>query len=74
MKVDTGIRQNGRVEILGGVKAGQTVVTDGVVKLTDGVPVRLPGANKSGANKSGANRPGENGPEAKSASADRAAG
>jgi membrane fusion protein (multidrug efflux system) len=69
MKVDTGIRQNGRVEILGGVKAGQTVVTDGVVKLTDGVPVRLPGANKSGAN-----RPGENGPEAKSASADRAAG
>src|SRR3546814_1638263 len=39
-KVDTGIRQNGLVEILGGVKAGQTVVTDGVVKLTDGVPVR----------------------------------
>ena len=54
-KVDTGIRQNGLVEILGGVKPGQTVVTDGVVKLTDGVPVRLPG-------------------EAKSASADRAAG
>lgn len=57
-KVDTGIRQNGLVEILGGVKPGQTVVTDGVVKLTDGVPVRLPGEK----------------PEAKSASADRAAG
>lgn len=57
-KVDTGIRQNGLVEILGGVKAGQTVVTDGVVKLTDGVPVRLPGDK----------------PEAKSASAGRAAG
>lgn len=57
-RVETGIRQNGLVEILGGVKAGQTVVTDGVVKLTDGVPVRLPG----------------NKPEAKSASARRAAG
>ncbi|AEG49068.1 efflux transporter, RND family, MFP subunit [Sphingobium chlorophenolicum L-1] len=57
-KVDTGIRQNGLVEILGGVKPGQTVVTDGVVKLTDGVPVRLPGDK----------------PEAKSASVGRAAG
>ncbi|KKW91148.1 MULTISPECIES: efflux RND transporter periplasmic adaptor subunit [Sphingobium] len=57
-KVDTGIRQNGLVEIRGGVKPGQTVVTEGVVKLTDGVPVRLPGDK----------------PEAKSASADRAAG
>lgn len=57
-RVETGIRQNGLVEILGGVKPGQTVVTDGVVKLTDGVPVRLPGDR----------------PEAKSASAKRAAG
>jgi membrane fusion protein (multidrug efflux system) len=49
-KVETGIRQNGLVEILGGVKPGQTVVTDGVVKLTDGVPVRLPGEkSKDGA-------------------------
>lgn len=43
VKVSTGIRQNGLVEILDGVKPGQTVVTEGVVKLTDGVPVRLPG-------------------------------
>ncbi|WP_313809083.1 efflux RND transporter periplasmic adaptor subunit [Sphingobium sp.] len=57
-RVATGIRQNGLVEILGGVKSGQTVVTDGVVKLTDGVPVRLPGDK----------------PKAESASADRAAG
>lgn len=42
-KVSTGIRQDGRVEILGGVKPGQMVVTEGVVKLTDGVTVRLPG-------------------------------
>ena len=43
VKVETGIRQNGLVEILGGVQPGSKVVTDGVVKLTDGVPVRLPG-------------------------------
>jgi membrane fusion protein, multidrug efflux system len=43
VKVETGIRQNGLVEILGGVDPGSKVVTDGVVKLTDGVPVRLPG-------------------------------
>lgn len=43
VKVETGIRQNGLVEILSGVRAGQQVVTDGVVKLTDGAPVRLPG-------------------------------
>ncbi|WP_242126402.1 efflux RND transporter periplasmic adaptor subunit [Sphingobium sp. Sx8-8] len=58
VKVDTGVRQNGLVEILGGVRAGQTVVTDGVVKLTDGVPVRLPG----------------DAPQAKSAKAAQAAG
>lgn len=43
VKVDTGIRQNGLVEITSGVKPGQQVVTDGVVKLTDGMPVRLAG-------------------------------
>jgi membrane fusion protein, multidrug efflux system len=43
VKVDTGMRQNGQVEILGGVKAGQKVVTEGVVKLTDGTKVRLAG-------------------------------
>ncbi|BAV66081.1 efflux RND transporter periplasmic adaptor subunit [Sphingobium cloacae] len=41
--VRTGLRQNGLVEIVDGVKAGQVVVTDGVVKLTDGVPVRVEG-------------------------------
>ena len=41
VKVDTGMRQNGLVEILGGVKAGQTIVTEGVVKLSDGAKVRL---------------------------------
>lgn len=58
VKVATGIRQNGLVEILGGVKPGQSIVTEGVVKLTDGVTVRLPGDQ----------------PQAKSAEAARAAG
>ncbi|MEJ7934112.1 efflux RND transporter periplasmic adaptor subunit [Sphingobium sp. AN558] len=46
--VKTGIRQNGLVEILDGVKPGQAIVTEGVVKLSDGVPVRLPGEKPKG--------------------------
>ena len=53
VKVATGIRQGGRVEILGGVKAGQQVVTEGVVKLTDGVKVRLPSDKPSSDKASG---------------------
>lgn len=48
VKVETGIRQNGLVEIVGGLKAGQQVVTDGVVKLSDGAPVRLAGDKVAG--------------------------
>lgn len=54
VKVGTGIRQNGLVEITSGLKAGQQVVTEGVVKLSDGVTVRLAGdktpppSNKAG--------------------------
>ncbi|PZU13515.1 MAG: efflux transporter periplasmic adaptor subunit [Sphingobium sp.] len=59
VKVETGIRQNGLVEITGGLKAGQKVVTEGVVKLTDGATVRLAGDKPaSGAGKSGPGRPG----------------
>jgi len=43
IKVETGIRQDGKVEILSGLKAGQQVVTEGVVKLSDGITVRLAG-------------------------------
>lgn len=46
VKVATGMRQNGLVEILDGVKPGQKVVTDGVVKLSDGAPVRLAGEDR----------------------------
>nr|WP_263854086.1 efflux RND transporter periplasmic adaptor subunit [Sphingomonas parva] len=42
-EVRTGLRSGGRIEILEGLKAGQKVVTDGVVKLSDGMKVRLAG-------------------------------
>lgn len=41
--VKTGLRQNGMVEILDGLQSGQQVVTEGVVKLTDGTAVRVAG-------------------------------
>ena len=42
--VRTGARQGGVVEIVEGLRQGQRVVTEGVVKLTDGQRVRLAGA------------------------------
>ena len=45
--VRTGLRSAGRVEILEGLKPGQKVVTEGVVKLTDGMKVRLAGAGNA---------------------------
>lgn len=42
--VQTGLRQNGMVEITGGLRPGTRVVTEGVVKLSDGQRVRLAGA------------------------------
>lgn len=53
-RVDTGVRQNGLVEITGGVKQGQVIVTDGVVKLADGAPVRLAGDKPPAAPANGA--------------------
>lgn len=43
LPVETGMRARGRIEILSGLKAGQPIVTEGVVKLTDGQRVRLAG-------------------------------
>ncbi|HWH17068.1 MAG TPA: efflux RND transporter periplasmic adaptor subunit [Allosphingosinicella sp.] len=47
--VRTGVRSNGRIEIIEGLQPGQQVVTEGVVKLADGMKVRLadgPGAGR----------------------------
>ncbi|HEV2747586.1 MAG TPA: efflux RND transporter periplasmic adaptor subunit [Allosphingosinicella sp.] len=45
--VRTGLRSNGRIEILEGLRPGQKVVTEGVVKLADGMKVRLAGARNA---------------------------
>jgi membrane fusion protein (multidrug efflux system) len=44
-QVKTGLRSEGRIEILEGLKPGARVVTEGVVKLSDGMKVRLAGPN-----------------------------
>lgn len=46
--VRTGLRQDGRVEILDGVTASQRVIVEGVVKVTDGQRVRLSGERGGG--------------------------
>jgi membrane fusion protein (multidrug efflux system) len=49
--VRTGLRSGGRIEILEGLRPGEKVVTEGVVKLADGMKVRLagPGAGRRAA-------------------------
>lgn len=42
--VKTGVRERGMIEIVEGVKAGQRVVSEGIVKVSDGMEVRLAGA------------------------------
>lgn len=46
--VRTGIRDGLKIEILEGLKPGQRVVTEGVVKLTDGQKVRLADGPRGG--------------------------
>ena len=43
--VKTGLRSAGRIEILEGLKPGEPVVTEGVVKLADGMKVKVAGPN-----------------------------
>ena len=42
--VRTGAQSDGRVEIVEGLRPGQRVITEGIVKVTDGAQVRLAGA------------------------------
>ncbi|MEO8141462.1 MAG: efflux RND transporter periplasmic adaptor subunit [Sphingomicrobium sp.] len=42
-EVRTGARMAGRIEIVSGLRAGQKVVTEGVIKLTDGMQVKVAG-------------------------------
>jgi membrane fusion protein (multidrug efflux system) len=43
--VKTGLRSAGRIEIMEGLQPGQPVVTEGVVKLADGMKVKVAGPN-----------------------------
>jgi membrane fusion protein (multidrug efflux system) len=45
--VRTGARAAGRVEILEGLRPGQRIITEGVVKVSDGMPVRVAGARNA---------------------------
>ena len=44
--VRPGARQNGRIEVLSGIRPGQRVVTEGIVKIADGQRVTVAGAAK----------------------------
>jgi membrane fusion protein, multidrug efflux system len=52
--VRTGARIGGRIEVVQGLRPGQRVVTEGIVKVADGMQVRLAGAG-------GGNRPARRG-------------
>jgi len=58
-EVRTGLRSGGRVEILEGLRPGQRVITEGVVKVADGMQVRVGGTgNAQGrANRGGGGQP-----------------
>jgi membrane fusion protein (multidrug efflux system) len=43
-QIRTGIRSGGMIEVLQGLRPGQRVVSEGVVKLSDGMKVRVAGA------------------------------
>jgi membrane fusion protein (multidrug efflux system) len=45
--IRTGLRHEGRIEVLEGLRPGQQVVTEGVVKLSDGMKVRVAGAQNA---------------------------
>ena len=45
--VRTGARAGGRIEIVQGLRPGQAVITEGVVKVADGMNVRLAGARNA---------------------------
>ena len=47
-KVETGIEEEGRIQILSGLTPGEKVIVSGQEKLKDGAEIRLPGTPKDG--------------------------
>lgn len=54
--IRTGLRQNGMVEVVEGLRPGARIVTEGVVKITDGQAIRVAGTQNA--------QPRPRGPEA----------
>jgi membrane fusion protein (multidrug efflux system) len=57
-EIRTGAHLNGRVEITAGLRPGQRVVTEGIIKVTDGMQVRLEGQGGARGGGGQAARPG----------------
>ncbi len=66
VKIEVGLRQQGRVEVLAGLEPGQRVVTEGALRLREGAPIKvrdqsilkpsLSGGTGGGGEPTGANR------------------
>ena len=63
VKVETGQRRDGRVEIVSGIGAGDVVVTAGQLKLRDGVPVRVAGTGAAAEGGGGPDTERDTGPD-----------
>lgn len=61
-EVRTGLRSAGRIEIVEGLQPGRRVITEGVVKLSDGMKVRLAGPD-AGAQAAGGGAKAGQGPQ-----------
>ncbi len=57
-KVETGIEEGGRIQIISGLTPGEKVIVSGQEKLKDGAEIRLPGPPPEG---QGKGKPGEKG-------------
>lgn len=73
-EVELGVRREGEVEILKGVNAGETVISEGATRVRDGAPVRVlsPDGGASGGGPPDGGRPG--GPPADGPSGERPEG
>lgn len=38
-QIEVGLRQNGRVEVISGLEPGETIITDGLIRVRDGAPI-----------------------------------
>ena len=59
-QVRTGVRANGRIEIVAGLRPDARVVTEGGVKVAEGMEVRI--AGQGGGRGGGQGRPGQGRP------------